>query len=521
MWTQGLATSGIGTTGQIVDNAYVDPEGQWSYAVANAVVAVTHIGMTFSFLPGTGAGKNAVTMGIMPSTFAGDGTITASLHLNITVTGFAMSYWTTSGGTSTEHTVASESFPTPLPTDGSIIAADVVINGANVTLHISSSNYATGTGYYTFTNQNFKSNNHWVFFEHSYGSASGVLCTTVSTIHSVWAGAASPQLSNVVVPQITTQAVATPSNTLTGTAGAASGSSLPANTYYAKMVALDTGGNPSGAGSSEASCTVDGATTTSCTFAYNNALLPSGTSAVLIYWATTSGGESSNCISDPALIGSDTLKSTTTETCPGISASGTSGNGYIEGPSLYIGGATGPGYIATATGTANYENTVAGSYLGLSSSGAVSIHAGQTGQNIVLTPSSGGYTEASGFMLAGAGFGNATNATIAAGAAISGTGAGYVAPACAANHKCTGTSGTVTFTTGSTSPAAGILLTITDANSHTNVPDCWAQTQLAAAPYTEVSSQAFSYSHTVWTLNVGVALAASASYTVTYGCFGY
>jgi hypothetical protein len=117
--------------------------------------------------------------------------------------------------------------------------------------------------------------------------------------------------------------------------------------------------------------------------------------------------------------------------------------------------------------------------------------------------------------------GNSTGATITPGSAINGTGTGYVAPACAASHKCSGTHGTVTFTTGSTAATTGVLLTVTDANAHSNQPDCMAHIVLTASPYTELSGYLFSYSTTVWTLNVGTAPATSSAYTVTYHCFGY
>jgi lysophospholipase L1-like esterase len=91
---------------------------------------------------------------------------------------------------------------------------------------------------------------------------------------------------------------------------------------------------------------------------------------------------------------------------------------------------------------------------------------------------------------------------------------------CAASHVCTAVNGTVTLTTG-TSPTTGALFTLTSGLVHTNFPDCQASIVLTAAPYTSPTSYLFTYSTSVWTLNVGTALAASTSYTITYSCLGY
>jgi hypothetical protein len=117
--------------------------------------------------------------------------------------------------------------------------------------------------------------------------------------------------------------------------------------------------------------------------------------------------------------------------------------------------------------------------------------------------------------------GGGVAATLAAGAAITGTGTGYVAPACATSHVCSSMDGTVTFTTGSTAASTGVLLTITDATTHTNLPDCQASIVQSSSPYTAIGNYLFSYSTTVWTLNVGTAPSGSTAYTVTYHCMGY
>ena len=112
--------------------------------------------------------------------------------------------------------------------------------------------------------------------------------------------------------------------------------------------------------------------------------------------------------------------------------------------------------------------------------------------------------------------GNATAATIAAGAAA-GT---SPTVACVTGHTCSSTNGTLSVTTGS-STTTGVLLTITDSFTHSKFPDCQAQIGLTASPYTNIGNYQFTYSTTVWTLNVGTALTPSTAYTITYHCLGY
>ena len=118
-------------------------------------------------------------------------------------------------------------------------------------------------------------------------------------------------------------------------------------------------------------------------------------------------------------------------------------------------------------------------------------------------------------VIAQGGVGSAVAATLAAGAAA-GTSPTI---ACATSHICSAMSGTVSMTAG-TSTATGILLTITAPVAHTNYPDCTANVALTASPYTQLPYQ-FSYTTSVWTLNVGTAPTASTAYTVTYHCLGY
>jgi hypothetical protein len=119
----------------------------------------------------------------------------------------------------------------------------------------------------------------------------------------------------------------------------------------------------------------------------------------------------------------------------------------------------------------------------------------------------------------GKAIGGTTAATLAAGVAA-GTSPTI---ACATSHVCSAVNGTINLTTG-TAPATGSLLTITTSLTHTNQPDCLAQVTLTASPYTNpLSGQnpLFTYSTTVWTLNVSTALTASTAYTVIYSCLGY
>lgn len=114
------------------------------------------------------------------------------------------------------------------------------------------------------------------------------------------------------------------------------------------------------------------------------------------------------------------------------------------------------------------------------------------------------------------GVGNSTGATIAAGA-----GAGTSPTiACATSHVCSANNGTITLTEGTSPPASGVLLTITDAITHTNQPDCIARITLTASPFTEFTTHQFTYTTTVWSINIGAALTASTGYTITYSCMG-
>lgn len=138
--------------------------------------------------------------------------------------------------------------------------------------------------------------------------------------------------------------------------------------------------------------------------------------------------------------------------------------------------------------------------------------AGATGYGSYTT-TLGGTNQAA--VVAQGGVGSAVAATVAAGAAA-GTSPTI---ACATSHVCSALNGTVSLTAG-TSTTTGVLLTITAPVAHTNYPDCTANVALTASPYTQLPYQ-FSYTTSVWTLNVGTAPTASTAYTVTYHCLGY
>jgi hypothetical protein len=150
-------------------------------------------------------------------------------------------------------------------------------------------------------------------------------------------------------------------------------------------------------------------------------------------------------------------------------------------------------------------------YLAPSGSAAIS-----TSSTVSSTSTSTQAVAASSGGVTGKALGGSTAATVAAGAAA-GTSPTI---ACATSHVCSAVNGTVSLTVG-TSPATGALLTVTSGLTHTNYPDCMAHIALTASPYTETSNWSWSYSTTVWTLNVGTALTASTAYTVTYECLGY
>jgi hypothetical protein len=149
------------------------------------------------------------------------------------------------------------------------------------------------------------------------------------------------------------------------------------------------------------------------------------------------------------------------------------------------------------------------SYGGISTAFTLSASHGSTGD---IQAGNGGIQAKS--------FGGISSATLTAGAAA-GTSPTI---ACATSHVCSAVNGTINLTTGS-SPTTGALLTISSSGlTHTNQPDCQAQVTLTASPYTNPlgsTNPMFSYSTTVWTLNVGTALSASTAYTVTYTCLGY
>jgi hypothetical protein len=90
--------------------------------------------------------------------------------------------------------------------------------------------------------------------------------------------------------------------------------------------------------------------------------------------------------------------------------------------------------------------------------------------------------------------------------------------ACAPSHVCDQFSGTVTLTAG-TGPTKGTLYTVTMV-SRVHLPNCIFTLALSAAPYTAIASILPIYSPTQASLNIGLALTGTTSYTSTYICGG-
>jgi hypothetical protein len=178
---------------------------------------------------------------------------------------------------------------------------------------------------------------------------------------------------------------------------------------------------------------------------------------------------------------------------------------------------TAVGYYAMKGATSDTYSTAIGEYAVLLS------NAGDTYENVIGAgvTGNGSYTSTLGgtnqaYAVINGGYGSSVAATVAA-AAGAGTSPTI---ACAASHTCSASEGTVSLTT-STATAAGALLTITAAAAHAKYPNCTASIVLAASPYTASTNYLFTYSTSVWTLNVGTALTASTAYTITYSCPGY
>jgi hypothetical protein len=186
----------------------------------------------------------------------------------------------------------------------------------------------------------------------------------------------------------------------------------------------------------------------------------------------------------------------------------------ITGSTLTLNGA----FNTQFTGSANATFTLPGASDTLAGIGATQTLTGKTLTSPVIngaTGTGGTYTGAEQApTLKGNAIGSFTAATIAAGAAA-GTSPTI---ACTASHLCGPTNGTVTLTAG-TATTTGALLTVTAGTAHTNLPDCTASVVLTASPFTALP-YSWSYTTSVWTLNVGTAPTASTGYTITYTCPG-
>jgi hypothetical protein len=234
----------------------------------------------------------------------------------------------------------------------------------------------------------------------------------------------------------------------------------------------------------------------------------SGTSGGIPYYPSTSTMASSALLTHYGLVygggaggapvsmaacaaGMPVVGSATVPVCSTISHPSSATSGYIVT-------ATSSTVLSAATAAVSTAQSIATSST-LSSTDAVAS---------AITATAGG--------IQGKSLSGTTAATVAAGAAAGSS----PTIACTTSHVCSPVNGTITLSTG-TSMTTGALLTITNTLTHTNYPDCLAHIILTASPYTEMSGYSFSYSTTVWTLNVGTALTASTSYTITYSCLGY
>ena len=238
-----------------------------------------------------------------------------------------------------------------------------------------------------------------------------------------------------------------------------------------------------------------------------------------------------NVLASPPAIGSSTPAAATVTTLTANTSISSSGS-VSAATGVTISATTAANY-ATNNTTASTSSTcvvggsynIGGTYWNGSTSASETISltpscSGTTNPSETVTLSATGSTGIFNLVVSGLsktkGFGNSTGATLAAGAAAGSS----PTIACTTSHVCSATSGTITLTVG-TSPTTGALLTITDPVTKTNYPDCIAHIILTASPYTELSNYSFSYTTAVNTLNVGTALTASTSYTITYHCFGY
>ena len=114
--------------------------------------------------------------------------------------------------------------------------------------------------------------------------------------------------------------------------------------------------------------------------------------------------------------------------------------------------------------------------------------------------------------------GNGTASFAAGTTATAGTSPGT--PVCTTSHVCDSFSGIMSFTTGTGTSAAGVLLTITLPTTRTNLPNCSGRVYLAASPYTELPSR-LTYTTSTIVFNVGTTPAASTAYELVYaGCGG-
>ena len=151
--------------------------------------------------------------------------------------------------------------------------------------------------------------------------------------------------------------------------------------------------------------------------------------------------------------------------------------------------------------------------------GYISLYGNNGAQNVTISIAANNTLELNnggpGFFLLSS-IGNANGTTLTAGTAAGSS----PTIACVTSHGgCSSLSGTVSLTTG-TSPTTGVLMTIT-ASTHQVLPDCTANIVLSSSPYTAATNFLWSYTTSLWTLNIGSALSASTAYTISYTCLGF
>ncbi len=178
IWTlRGNNYTGV-TQASLVNDYYVSPEGQISYATALSPVNLTKIGMNAMFVAGSGVtDNNSIAMAISP-----DNTIAnMTVHYFSTRIGWALQV--VQSGVFT--TIASGVYSTPLSLN-TLYTFEVIVDGNRAIINSAGVKSETTNDYLTTPAK-------YCFFEHYYSQPTA---TTISKIKSVWAGS-----SQLILPQ--------------------------------------------------------------------------------------------------------------------------------------------------------------------------------------------------------------------------------------------------------------------------------------------------------------------------------